>query len=41
MAMSFIIPAGDCLGSEELSNLKKLFKKFEKKDLAGESLAAR
>ena len=42
MAMSFTIPAGDCLnGSEDLGNLRKLIKKIEKRDLTGESLSCR
>jgi hypothetical protein len=41
MAVSFIIPTGDCLQSEELANLRKIFKKIEKKDIACETLPAR
>jgi hypothetical protein len=41
MAMSYVIPGGDCLGSRELNDLKKLFKRIAKRDMAGESLPAR
>jgi len=41
MAMSFLIPTGDCLGSRELNEIKKMVKKIHKKELAGESLPAR
>mgnify|MGYP000855140589 FL=1 len=41
MALSFIVPAGDCLASQELAELKKVFKKIEKKDIACEVLPGR
>lgn len=41
MAMSYTIPAGDCLGCEDLNQLKKIIRKIEKKELTGESLSCR
>jgi hypothetical protein len=41
MAFSFIVPSGDFMGSEELNKLRKLSKKFERKDIAFETLTAR
>jgi hypothetical protein len=41
MALSFVVPGADCLASEELRELKKLFKKFDKKQLADEPLPAK
>lgn len=42
MAMSFIIPAGsDAFAGRELGELKKLFKRIAKRDMAQESLPAR
>ena len=41
MAISFVIPSGDCLQNEELSSFRKIFSKLSKKDLAGEVIPAR
>mgnify|MGYP000276410248 CR=1 FL=1 len=41
MAFSFLVPGEDCLNSEEMKDLKKLFKKFEKKQLTDDRLPAK
>ena len=41
MAISFVIPSGDCLQNEELNSFRKIFAKLNKKDLAGEIIPAR
>ena len=41
MAMSFFLCATDYLDSEELSNVRRLFNKFDKKRLVGEKLPAK
>jgi hypothetical protein len=42
MATSFIVPAGgDALATRELAELKKLYKRIAKRDMANESLPAR
>lgn len=41
MAMSFLVPAGDCLGSAELGELRRVCKRIEKREVTSESLPAR
>ena len=41
MAFSFLIPAEDTINSDELKEVKKLCKKFEKKQLTDDSLPAK
>ena len=41
MSMSFYLSASDYMESEELSNVRRLFNKFDKKRLIGEKLPAK
>lgn len=41
MAFSFLVPGEDCINSEELKEVKKLCKKFEKKQLTDDPLPAK
>ena len=41
MSMSFILPGADYIGTEDTTKVRKLFVKFEKKNLCGEKLSAR
>ena len=41
MAMSFFLSSNDYLDSEELSHVRRLFNKFDKKRLVGEKLPAK
>ena len=41
MSMSFILPSVDYLDCEELTQVRRLFNKFERKHLVGEKLPAK
>jgi hypothetical protein len=41
MAMSYFLCANDYLDSEDLSHVRRLFNKFDKKRLVGEKLPAK